>query len=139
MNQLNMCRKTVSGCFMQIGLYVSQIAFGRFARKTSERAKFIVTMSARVFWLCACVALKLLRSLLDVHAEKSGTSSTSFGKVCALLVKYEYRSGDAARNSMFIVAEAGAFWVCKQRHMCIIRLIRDGRVRIAWIGVGAVG
>jgi hypothetical protein len=55
------------------------------------------------------------------------------------LVKYEYRSGDAARNSMFIVAEAGVFWVCKQRHICIIRAIRDARVRISWIGVGAVG
>jgi hypothetical protein len=53
-------------------------------------------------------------------------------------VKYKYRSGDAARNSMFIVAETGVFWVCKQRHMCIIRLIRDARVGIPWIGVGAV-
>jgi hypothetical protein len=42
-----------------------------------------------------------------------------------LLVKYKYRSGDAARNSMFIVAEASIFWVCKQWHICIIRLIRD--------------
>jgi hypothetical protein len=42
---------------------------------------------------------------------------------------------------MFIVAEAGVFWVCKQRHMCIIRLIwiRDVRVGIPWIGAGAVG
>ncbi len=40
---------------------------------------------------------------------------------------------------MFIVAEAGVFWVCKQGHICIIRLIRDARVEIAWIGVGAVG
>jgi hypothetical protein len=55
------------------------------------------------------------------------------------LVKYEYRSGDAARNSMFIVAEAGVFWVCKQWHICIIRLIRDPRVGIPWIGVDAVG
>ncbi len=65
---------------MQIGLYVSQITFGRFARKTLERAAFIVTMSTRVFWSRASVALRLLHSLLDVHAEKSGTSSTSFGK-----------------------------------------------------------
>ncbi len=49
------------------------------------------------------------------------------------------RSGDAARNSMFIVAEAGVFCVCKQRHICIIRLIRDTRVGIPWIGVVAVG
>ena len=55
------------------------------------------------------------------------------------MVNYKYRSGDAARNSMFIVAEAGVFWVCKQGHICIIRLIRDARVEIAWIGVGAVG
>ena len=55
------------------------------------------------------------------------------------MVKYKYRSGDAARNSMFIVAEAGVFWVCEQRHICIIRLIRDARVGIPWIGVGAVG
>jgi hypothetical protein len=54
-------------------------------------------------------------------------------------VKYEYRSGDAARNSMFIVAEAGVFWVCKQWSICIIRLIRDARERVSWIGVGAVG
>jgi hypothetical protein len=55
------------------------------------------------------------------------------------LVKYEYRPGNAARNSMFIVAEAGVFWVCEQRHICIIRLISDARVGIPWIGVGAVG
>jgi hypothetical protein len=54
-------------------------------------------------------------------------------------VKYEYRSGDAARNSMFIVAEAGVFWVCEQWHICIIRSIRDMRVEIPWIGVGALG
>ncbi len=54
-------------------------------------------------------------------------------------MKYKYRSGDAARNSMFIVAEAGVFWVCKQQYICIIRSIRDTRVRIPWIGVGAVG
>jgi hypothetical protein len=40
---------------------------------------------------------------------------------------------------MLIVAEAGVFWVCKQRHICIIRLIRDARVGILWIGLGAVG
>ncbi len=55
------------------------------------------------------------------------------------MVKYEYRSGDAARNSMFIIAEAGVFWVCEQWHICIIRLISDSRVGIPWIGVGAVG
>jgi hypothetical protein len=54
-------------------------------------------------------------------------------------VKYEYRSGDAARNSMFIVAEAGVFWVSEQRRICIIRSIRDARVGIPWIGIGAVG
>ncbi len=54
-------------------------------------------------------------------------------------MKYEYRSGDAARNSMFIVAEAGVFWVCEQWHICIIRSIRDMRVEIPWIGVGALG
>jgi hypothetical protein len=54
-------------------------------------------------------------------------------------VKHKYRSGDAAMNSMVIVAEAGVFWVCKQWHMCIIRLIRDARVGIPWIGSGAVG
>jgi hypothetical protein len=55
------------------------------------------------------------------------------------LVNYEYRSGDAARNSMFIVAEAGVFWVCKQRLICIIRSIRYARVGTPWIGVGALG
>jgi hypothetical protein len=40
---------------------------------------------------------------------------------------------------MFIVAEAGVFWVYEQWHMCIIRLIRDARVGIPWIGAGAVG
>jgi hypothetical protein len=54
-------------------------------------------------------------------------------------VEYKYRSGDAARNSMFILAEAGVFWVCKQWHICIIKSIRDARVGIPWIGVGAVG
>ncbi len=80
MNQSIMWRKTVFGCFMQIDLYVSQISFGRFARKLLERAKFIVTMSAQVFWSRACVAFRLLRSLLDVHAEKSEKSSTSVRK-----------------------------------------------------------
>ncbi len=56
-----------------------------------------------------------------------------------MLVKYEYRSGDTARNCMLIVAEAGVFWVCKQRHVCIIRSIRDAKVGIPWIGVGAMG
>ncbi len=54
-------------------------------------------------------------------------------------MKYKYRSGNAARNIMFIVAEAGVFWVCKQWHICIIRWISDARVGIRWIGVGAVG
>jgi hypothetical protein len=48
MNQSNMCRKTVFSCFMRIGSYVSQIALGRFARKTSERAAFMVLISALV-------------------------------------------------------------------------------------------
>ncbi len=56
-----------------------------------------------------------------------------------MLVKYKYSSGDAARNSMFIVAEAGVFWVYKQWHIYIIRLMRDAGVGIPWIGVGAVG
>ena len=56
-----------------------------------------------------------------------------------MLVKYKYRSGDAVRNIIFIVAEAGVFWVCKQRHICIIRSIRDVRVAIPLIGVGVVG
>ncbi len=56
------------------------------------------------------------------------------------MVKYTYRSGDASRNSMFIVAEAGVFFVCKQSwHICIIRSIRDTRVGIPWIGEGVVG
>jgi hypothetical protein len=53
-------------------------------------------------------------------------------------VKYKFRPGDAARNSMFIVAETGVFWICKQRHICIIRSIKNMRVGIPWIGVGAV-
>jgi hypothetical protein len=40
---------------------------------------------------------------------------------------------------MFIVAEAGVFWICKEQRICIIRSIRDVRVGIPWIGVGAVG
>ncbi len=55
------------------------------------------------------------------------------------MVKYKYRSGDATRNSTLIAAEADVFWVCKQWHICIIRSIRDARVGIPWIGVGAVG
>ncbi len=51
----------------------------------------------------------------------------------------KYKSGDVARNSMFIVAEAVVFWVCEQQHMCIIRSIRRARVGIPWIGSGAVG
>ncbi len=80
MNQSNMCRKTVKGCFMQVGPYVLQIAFGRFARKTSERAAFMVMMSAQVFWSRAFVAFRVLRSLSEVQMEQSGTVSTSGGK-----------------------------------------------------------
>jgi hypothetical protein len=79
MNQLNMWRKTVFGCFMQIGSYVWQIAFGRFTRKTLERAAFIVTMSALVFWSWAFVAFSVSCSLYELQVEKSGTASTSFG------------------------------------------------------------
>jgi len=61
MNQLNMWRKTVFGCFMQIGSYIWQIPFGRFMRKTLERAAFIVTMSALVFWSRAFVTFSVLR------------------------------------------------------------------------------
>ena len=67
------------GCFMRIGSYVWRIAFGRFARKTSERAAFIVTMSALVFRSRALVAFSVSRSLSELHVEKSGTASTSGG------------------------------------------------------------
>jgi hypothetical protein len=73
---------------------------------------------------------------LEHHQLPFGKGKKLEGYVA--LVKYKYRSGDAAGNSMFIVTEAGVFWVCKQQHMCIIRLIRDPRVGIPWIGVGAV-
>jgi hypothetical protein len=79
MNQSNMCRKTVFGCFMQIGSYVSRIALGRFARKSSERAAFMVTMLALVLRSRMLVAFSVSRSLSEVHVEKSGTASTSFG------------------------------------------------------------
>ncbi len=79
MNQSNMWRNKVFSCFIWIGSYISQIAFiVRFARKTSDRAKFIVTMSAIVFWSWTCVAFRRLHLLSDVHAEKSGISSASF-------------------------------------------------------------
>ena len=76
-----MCRKTVFGCFMRIGSYVLQIALGRFVRKTSERAAFMVTMSCLVFRMQALVAFSVSRSLSKLQAEKSGTASasTSFG------------------------------------------------------------
>jgi hypothetical protein len=48
-----------------------------FARKMLARAEFIVMISALVFWSRACVALRLLRSLSEVQAEKSGITSTS--------------------------------------------------------------
>ncbi len=77
MNQLNMRRKTVFGCFIRIGSYVSQIAFGRFVRTTSDRAAFMVTMSALVFWSQVLVAFGVLCALSELHAEKSGIESTS--------------------------------------------------------------
>ena len=79
MNHSNMCRKTVFGCFMQIGSYVLQIALGRFARITFERAAFMVTMSALDFQSRALVALSVSCSLSELHAEKSGIESTSAG------------------------------------------------------------
>ena len=78
MNQSNICRKTVFGCFMRIGSYVSQIALGRFERKTSERAAFMVTISALIFWPRALVAFSVSHSLSKLQAEKSGTASISF-------------------------------------------------------------
>jgi len=81
MNQSNMCRKTVFGCFMRIGIgsYVSRIALSRFAKKTSERAGFMVTMSALIFRSRALVAFSVSLSLSELQAEKSGTASISFG------------------------------------------------------------
>jgi hypothetical protein len=79
MNQSNMCRNTVFGCFMQMGSYVLQIAFGRFARKTSERAAFMVTMSALVLRSRAFVAFRVSHSLSVVQVENSGIASTSTG------------------------------------------------------------
>ncbi len=79
MNQSNMCRKTVFGCFMQIGLYILRIAFGRFARKTSERAAFMVMMSAQVVWSQAFVAFRVSHLLSEAEVEKSGTASTFGG------------------------------------------------------------
>jgi hypothetical protein len=79
MNQSNMCRKTVFSCFMRIGLYVSRIALGRLVRKTSERAAFMVTMSALVLWSRALVAFSVSCLLSELQVEKSGTASTSFG------------------------------------------------------------
>jgi hypothetical protein len=52
MNQSNMCRKTVFGCFTWIGLHIPQIAFGRFAMKTLERAAFIVSSLLVVCMCC---------------------------------------------------------------------------------------
>ena len=79
MNQSNMCRKTMFGCFMRIGSYVSQIALGRFTRKRSERAAFMVTMSALVLQSRALVAFSVSHSLSEVHVEKSGTASILSG------------------------------------------------------------
>ncbi len=80
--------------FMQIGSYVSRIAVGRFTRKTSERAAFMVMMSALVFWLRALVALSVSRSLSELHVEKSGIESTSAGngeKICRVCFVREER------------------------------------------------
>jgi len=74
-----MCRKTVFGCFIRIGWYLSRIAFVRFARKTTDRAAFMVTMSALVFGSRALEAVSVSRPLSELHAEKSGTESTSSG------------------------------------------------------------
>ena len=77
MNQSNMCRTTVFGYFIRIGSYVSRITFGRFAWKTLDRVAFMVTMSGLVFRLRALVGFIVSRSLSELHAEKSGTESTS--------------------------------------------------------------
>ena len=64
---------------IQIRLYILQIALGRFTRKTLAMAKFIVIMLALVFRLCACIAFRLSRLLLEVQVEKSGMVSPSIG------------------------------------------------------------
>ncbi len=46
---VNMCRNTLFGSFVQIGSYILQIALGIFARKKSERAAFMVTISNLIF------------------------------------------------------------------------------------------
>jgi hypothetical protein len=71
-------------------------------------------------------------------------SSTSFGKGSNLKGMLCWCSTNSDQvmlqgTALFIVAEAGVLWVCEQRHMCIIRLIRDARAGIPWIGAGAVG
>ncbi len=74
-----MSRNTMFGCFMRMGLYVLQIAFERFARKMSERAAFMVLMSALVLRSRVFVAFRVSRSLSVMQAEKSGIASTSTG------------------------------------------------------------
>ena len=69
------------GCFIRIGSYVLLIAFGRLTRKTSDRAAFMVTMSALVFRSRVLVAFSVSRSLSELHAKKFGTESTSSGNV----------------------------------------------------------
>jgi hypothetical protein len=61
-----------------MGSYVLRITFGRFARKTSEKAAFMVMMSALVLQSWAFVAFRVSRSSV-VQAEKSGIASTSTG------------------------------------------------------------
>ena len=40
---------------------------------------FMVTMSTLVFWSWALVALSVLRSVSELHSEKSGIETTSAG------------------------------------------------------------
>jgi len=82
--------------------------------------------------------------LSELQVEKAGTASTSFGNGKKVegyvsVVKKEKRPGDAAQKNMFIVAEAGAFCVCKQRQMWSIRSMRDVSVGIPWMGSGTAG
>jgi len=40
---------------------------------------------------------------------------------------------------MFIVVEAGVFYVCEHQQICSIRSMRDASVGIPWMGSGAAG
>jgi hypothetical protein len=143
-NHMNMLTKTMFGSQRCHCRKEARTCNDRASRKMLARAVFMVTLSAHVFLLIMCIALKVERSFLFVQAVYLGTSGTMGGKGAkaagyASAFKKAYTSGGAAQKSRFIDAGAGDLCICVEQQMWKRSSIRDWSVGIPWIGSRASG